>query len=169
MAALTDTEAGGLGSRTARWAFVLLWAYIAMLAVLDGSVHSAPLLTSATLGIALFGGLLLTSPGTSPLSPAAALGVVTVGLALTAAGLSIATEITHLWALEYAAYLVSFLIVRGNVATGAFGSTLVVALAVTLAWPRQPSVEQWMLLLGIPLGSIVAAVAWHLVPPWCGR
>ena len=165
MAALTGTEAGGLGSRAARWAFVFLWAYISMLAVLDGSLHNTPLLTSATLCIAVRRPA-ADHPGDLPAQSRRGAGVVEVGLALTAAGLSLATEITHLWAMEYAAYLVSFLIVRGNLATGALGSTLVVALAVTLAWPRQPSVEQWMLLLGIPLGSVLAAVVWHLVLRW---
>jgi hypothetical protein len=77
--------------------------------------------------------------------------------------------VRDLWALDFAAYLATFLIVRGNVVAGAIGSVLVLALAAVWAWPRQPSPQEWAVLLGIPIGCVFAASAWRLVLRWIVR
>jgi hypothetical protein len=163
------TSAGGLGTRAARWAFLFVLACGALQGLADRSLLEAPLLWSAALAVAGAGALALTTPGARHLSPALAAGTVASAGVVAVVALWSAPEVRNLWALDFAAYLATFLIVRGNVVAGAFGSVLVPALGAAWAWPHQPSSQEWALLLGIPIGCIFAASAWRLVLRWIVR
>lgn len=163
------TSAGGLGTRAARWAFLFVLACGALQGLADGTLAEAPLMWAATLAVAGVGVLALTTPGAQHLSPALACGTVATAGLVAVAALWSAPEVRDLWALDFAAYLATFLIVRGNVVAGAIGSTLVPALAAVWAWPREPSPQEWALLLGIPIGCVFAASAWRLVLRWIVR
>lgn len=160
------TSAGGLGTRPARWAFLFLWACAVLQGMVDGTLAGQPLLWTVALGAALVGTLLLTTPGSQLLRPPAATGVVLCACVLTVVALSSAPAVSDLWAVDLAAYVVTFLIVRGNAWTGGIGSALVPGIAAVWAWPQDPSWHEWIQLLGIPLGSVLAAVAWRLVLRW---
>lgn len=160
------TSAGGLGTRPARWAFTFGLACGVLQGVLDGTFATSPLLWVGVLAAALLGVLLLTTPGAHLLTPAAAAITVAIALFVAVAALSSAPAVTDLWGLGLAAYLATFLIVRGNELAGLIGGVLVPGIAALWAWPRQPSLEEWALLLGIPIGCLAAALAWRLVLRW---
>lgn len=157
------TSAGGLGTPAARWAFLFGLACGALQGLVDGSLAAAPLVWAATLAAAFLGVLALTTPGAHHLTPPVAGCTVAIAGAVAVAALWSSPGVTDLWALDFAAYLATFLIVRGNVVAGVIGSALVPGMAALWAWPRQPSPQEWALLLGIPIGCFFAAAAWRLV------
>jgi hypothetical protein len=160
------TSAGGLGTEAARWAFLFGLACSVLQGFVDGTFATSPLVWAAALTAALCGFLILTTPGAHLLSPAAAWSTVAAALFVAAATLWSAPAVTELWGLGLAAYLATFLIVRGNVVAGMVGGVLVPGIAALWAWPRGPSPEEWALLVGIPIGSLAAAWAWRLVLRW---
>lgn len=160
------TSAGGLGTRAARWAFLFGLGCGVLQGLVDGTLAASPLLWTLALAAALLGMLVLTTPGSRLLTAPAAWGTVAIALFVAVAALWSASAVTDLWALGIAAYLATFLIVRGNVVIGVIGGLLVPGLAAAWAWPRQPSPEQWARLLGIPIGCLLAALAWRLALRW---
>ncbi|MBN9105726.1 MAG: hypothetical protein J0I14_12050 [Propionibacteriaceae bacterium] len=171
MAQLTsaDTSAGGLGTRQARWAFLFVWACGLAQGFVGGAFTAAPKAWLLVLLCALAGALLLTTPGNRPLRPAPAGTLIVVAGLVAVAGVWLARGVEDLWVVDFAAYLVSFMIVRGNTAGGAVGCMLVLGIVAERMASLQVPVYDWMAVLGIPLGSVAAAVIWRLVVGWIVR
>ncbi len=165
MADLTSagTGAGGLGTRLARGSFLFVWACWSFQIVRLGLFQAAPLVWTLALLGAGAGTCLLTTPGVRPLSPARAVWVPVSALGLAAAAFLSADTVTHLSALSFAAYLVAFLIPRGNLVAGAIGSTLLIGAALAWAWPQGPTPGALLRLVAVPLGCVAAGVLWRFV------
>ncbi|MFT4109930.1 hypothetical protein [Propionicimonas sp.] len=160
------TAAGGLGTPGARWAFVFGWSCGVLQGAVDGSLSRAPLLWAVALAAGLIGVLALTTPGDRDLSAPVAGATVGIAGLVAVTALVTAGAVGDVWGLDLAAYLATFLIVRGNLVAGLVGGLLVPGVAAVWAVPQEPSLEQWALLLGIPVGCLVAASAWRLVLRW---
>lgn len=171
MADLTSagTGAGGLGTPLARWSFVFVWACGVVAMLVDGALAAALLPWTVALPVSLVGVFLLTTPGASPLPPARAVWLPAISLLVAAAAFASADAVGDLTPLNFAAYLVAFLIPRGNLVTGAVGSALLIGASVAWALPQQPGPSALAGLLGIPLGCVVAAVVWRVVLHWIVR
>ncbi|MGC4153582.1 MAG: hypothetical protein QM628_10915 [Propionicimonas sp.] len=171
MADLTSagTGAGGLGTPLARWSFIFVWACGGLQILVGGSAATMPLVWAVALPTALAGALLLTTPGANPLPGVRAAWLPVISLLLGATAFVSADAVGDLSVLNFAAYLVAFLIPRGNPVAGAIGSTLLIAASLAWALPQQPEFIEVARLLGIPIGCVVAGVVWRLVLQWVVR
>ncbi len=160
------TAAGGLGTPAARWAFVFGWSCGILQGLVDDSLSRAPLLWTVALAAGLIGVLALTTPGDRHLSAPVAGITVVIACFVAVTAVQTASAVGDVWGLDLAAYLAPFLIVRGNLVAGVIGGLLVPGVAAVWAAPQDPSLEQWALLLGIPIGCLLAASAWRLVLRW---
>lgn len=165
MADLTSagTGAGGLGTALARWSFVFLWVCGVLQVLVEGMLVAEPAAWAVALPAALVGALLLTSPGDHPLPRARVVWLPVISLLVAGAAFVSAGAVTNLTALTFAAYLVAFLIPRGNPVAGGVGSALLIGAALAWALPQEPGFAALASLLGIPLGCVVAGVVWRLV------
>lgn len=171
MADLTaaGTGAGGLGTAAARWSFIFVWACGVLQVLVDGTLTAAPLAWALALPAGLAGALLLTTPGARPLSPARLFWLLPMALVVAWAALASAESVGESVALNFAVYLVAFLIPRGNVVAGVAGSGLLVGAALAWALPKAPDGAALAMLLGVPLGCVAAGVLWRLVLKWIVR
>lgn len=163
------TAAGGLGTPAARWAFVFGWVCGILQGLVDDSLARAPLLWAAALATGLIGVLALTTRGDRHLSAPVAGMTIAIACFVAVTALRTASAVGDVWGLDLAAYLATFLIVRGNLVAGVIGGLLVPGIAAVWAAPQEPSPQQWALLLGIPIGCLLAASAWRLVLRWIVR
>jgi hypothetical protein len=140
MVALTaaDTGAGGLGTALARWAFVFVWATGILQVIVDGSLAAAPLEWGVALVAGLIGALLLTAPGPLPLPPSRVVWLPAISLLTAVVAFRTADSVGWVPALVFAAYLVAFLIPRGNAVAGCVGSALLIGSGLAWALPRWP-------------------------------
>jgi signal transduction histidine kinase len=157
MVALTaaDTGAGGLGTALARWAFVFVWATGILQVIVDGSLAAAPL----EWGVALVAGLI----GPLPLPPSRVVWLPAISLLTAVVAFRTADSVGWVPALVFAAYLVAFLIPRGNAVAGCVGSALLIGSGLAWALPQRPSAAAVAAMLGIPVGCVVAGFVWRLV------
>ena len=165
MADLTSgsTSAGGLGTRPARWVFIFVWACGVWLGAIDGYLSPLDPLNASAYLAGLAGGLLLTSPGSRPLSRRRVLWVPVLAIYLTAVALFRSPMVMEVWAVTFASYLVAFLLPRGNLVVGGVGSVLVIGYAAAWGLTEDPTGTDLFLLLGIPVGCLVAGIVWRLV------
>ncbi|WP_336627558.1 MULTISPECIES: hypothetical protein [unclassified Microbacterium] len=160
-----STSAGGLGTKPARWAFVFMWATGVWLGLM-GQITPLELFNASAYAAAPIGGLLLTTPGNQPLPRHKVFWLPVIALYVTVVVLYRTPEVSTVWALTFTAYLVAFLIPRGNPVAGGVGSALVIGYALAWGLVRDPSGSGLALLLGIPVGCLVAGVVWRLVLGW---
>ncbi|WP_336632679.1 MULTISPECIES: hypothetical protein [unclassified Microbacterium] len=160
---ITSTGAGGLGTRYARWVFVFLWFCGVCSGLLQGFLTPLDPLNATAYAAALVGALLLTRPGAQPLPPRLSVWVPPISLYITVIALYRTPEITTLSAMTFAAYLVAFLIPRGNAVAGVIGTGLIVAYAAVWMLPAAPPGEGVALVIGIPIGCLVAGIVWRIV------
>lgn len=165
MADLTSagTGAGGLGTPEARWSFIFLLCCGVAGIALGGQWAQAPLLWTLAGLAALAASLLLTTPVRHPLPPSRAVWIPPLALLVAAVALHQTEPHNDFAVLSFASYLVTFLIVRGNVLAGGLGSALVIGYALAWVLPQQPDLRMLGEVLGVPLGGVAAAVAWRLV------
>ena len=157
------THAGGLGARPARWVFIFVWVCGAWLGIIDGYFTPLNILNASAYAAAFVGGLLLTTPGSHPLPPRRALWLPVIAFYMTVIALYRAPAVMDIWALDFAAYLVAFLIVRGNPVAGGIGSAVILSYALRWGLAHDPPAVDLMLLLGIPVGCMAAGIVWRLV------
>lgn len=162
------TRAGGLGTKPARWAFLFLWACGLWVGLVDSFTPLDPLNATGYLA-ALLGALLLTRRGSAPLPWQQVWVLPVIALYFTALALLRTPDVSVVWALMFATYLVAFLIPRGNPVAGGVGSALVIGYALAWGLMKAPSADGLGLLLGVPIGSVVAAIAWRMVLHWTVR
>ena len=168
MADLTSagTGAGGLGTPIARWTLVFVCACGILASAMDGTITVAPLAWVIAGPAALLGSLLLTTPGASPLPLHRVIWLPIISLIVAGAAFLSADVVGDLAALNFAAYLVTFLIPRGNPIVGGVGSALLIGTSLAWALPQQPPAGSVAMMLGIPLGCVAAGVVWRLVLHW---
>lgn len=164
MDAMTGAPTGGLGTRAARVATLLLWVLGVLRGALEGDLgldHPALLIAFA---LSLAGALLVTTPGDRPLSRPLAARLVAVILASSA--LILAGRIDgDAYLLDYNAILAALLLVRGNVVWGAAtGLVLIVACVVRMA-TASPAESVPPIVL-VPLVALPMAVAVRLGMLW---
>lgn len=171
MADLTSAEtgAGGLGTALARWSIVFVWLCGALQILVDGTLASAPLVWLPAMLAALAGALLLTTPGSGPVPRGRVIWLPVISLLMAGAAFRTAGSVGELGLLTFSAYLVAFLIPRGNLVAGMVGSGLLIGSALAWAVPQEPGLAALARLLGIPIGCVVAGVVWRLVLQWIVR
>jgi hypothetical protein len=160
------THAGGLGTRPARLVFMLVWLCGVWLGVVDGYFTPLDPLNASAYGAGLLGGLLLTTPGSHRLPPGQVFLLPAIAVYITALSLYRAPAVMDVWALDFAAYLVAFLIARGNPVAGGVGSALIVGYALVWGLNQDPSGANLAFLIGIPIGCTVAGIVWRQVLKW---
>lgn len=158
-----STQAGGLGTKPARWVFVFVWACGVWLGVIDGYLSPFDLLNAAAYTAGFVGGLLLTSSGPHRLPQRQAVWLPVIAIFITMVALDRAPAVMDVWAVTFAAYLVGFLFPRGNPVAAGIGSALVVGYAFAWGVAKDPSGADLAYLLGIPVGCVVAGIVWRLV------
>ncbi|RLP76858.1 hypothetical protein D9V32_04265 [Mycetocola tolaasinivorans] len=156
------TQSGGLGSKQARWVFLFVWACNVWLGLMDGDFSPLDPINATAYAAALVGCLLLTTPGRLPLTAARSTMLVISALYLVAVTLLRAPDPAATELLYFAAYLVGFVIPRGNPRVGAIGSTLVIGGIAVWGVAREATAGEFAVLLGVPIGCVVAAAAWRM-------
>lgn len=158
-----NTRAGGLATWPARWSFLLLWSTGVALAVIDSPDSVFDPKTLVVFAAALVGALLLTTPTPGPLRPGPALALVPIALLVGMTSLAASPLSGETWGLTFGAYLVAFLIPRGNPRIGALGSALFIGCIIAWSGLHHLSQHQLADALGIPIGCVMGAVVWRLV------
>jgi hypothetical protein len=158
-----STRAGGLGTTAARVVFLFVWICGVWLGTIDVYLTPFDPLNAAAYVLALVGCLILTRPNSHRLSSLFACFVVAIAVCISFIALYRAPDVMDLWGVNFAMYLVAFLIPRGNPLAGAVGSGLI--LMCTLVWGirTDPSGANLPMLLGIPVGSLLAGIVWRSV------
>ncbi|MFZ4896490.1 hypothetical protein ACL9RL_18770 [Plantibacter sp. Mn2098] len=160
------TRAGGLGAKQARWVFVLVWATGVWVGALEGYLSPLDPLNASAYLAGLIGAVLLTTPGSHRLPRRVVFWLPVLATYLTVISLYRASAVMNVWTLDFAAYLVAFLIPRGNPVAGSIGGGLVIGYALVWGLDQDPSGAGLVFLIGIPIGCMVAGIVWRVVLRW---
>lgn len=130
--------------------------------MLDESLSVLNPLSVTAYAASLIGCLLLTTQNRDALTPLRAVLVVACALYLGVVTL-VLTQGNHASEIvSFAAYLVSFMIPRGNIVAGALGSGLLIGYLLVWGALHDLSGGEFASLVGVPIGCVAAAIAWRL-------
>ncbi len=163
MADLTSvsTGAGGLGTPSARWALLTVWALGVVSDTLRGAV--APPFGSELLALpfGLVSATVLTTRGDDALSSRRAIVVGGAAVISAAGALASGAELGHTWSFNLAAYVVALLLPRGNVRAGLVSGAAIGVLGLAWGIASRASLAQFVDLLALPMLALVVGAVWR--------